>query len=118
MNSSELARLLADTPSQIATWNDQARQLSLLLVPARIEGRVSVELHAMIEGTCSAIYKEIEVCSGTVRRLAQDSPAAAAELAPLEDALRLALLEITELSTELYAVHSGATATKLAIGSS
>ena len=117
MNSTELADLVAETPAKLSAWKDQARQLSLLLVPARIEGTVSEDLHATIERTCTAIYDEIELCSAASKRLALTSPAAAAELAPLDDALRLALLEITELATEFYAIHSGVAEAKLSISS-
>jgi hypothetical protein len=116
INSTELAELLADTPAKLSAWKDQAAQLSLLLVPARIEGTVSVELYATIERTCSAIYEEIAVCSAAVGRLAETNAAAAAELAPVDDALRLALLEFTELAAELYAIRSGVADNTLAIG--
>jgi hypothetical protein len=114
----ELAALLAETPAKLRAWRDQAQQLSLMLVPARINGAVSDELHASIEHTCSAIYGEIEMCSATTKSVAETSAAAAAELAPLENALRLVLLEITELSTELYAIHSGVARPELSISSS
>ena len=68
---------------------------------------MSDDLHATIERTCSDLYDEIELCSAASKQVAETSPAAAAELAPLEDGLRLALLDITELSTQLYAIHSG-----------
>ena len=68
---------------------------------------MSDDLHATIERTCSDLYDEIELCSAATKQVAETSPAAAAELAPLEDGLRLALLDITELSTQLYAIHSG-----------
>jgi hypothetical protein len=106
VNATRLAKLLADTPAKIDAWRGQARQLTQLLVPARIEGKVSEELHVTIEQTCTAIYSEIETCSAVTKELSETSLAAAAELAPINDALRLILLEVTELSTELYAVGS------------
>jgi hypothetical protein len=53
-----------------------------------------------------------------VRNLAETNVDAAAELALLDDELRLALLEITELSAELYAIHSGVVRTELVIAAS
>ena len=107
MDGAKLAALMADTPARIAGWRVQAQQLTLLLVPARIDGKISDELHVAIERTCTAIYSEIEACSAITKDVAETSPEAAAELAPIEDALRLVLLEITELATELYAIRSG-----------
>ena len=62
--------------------------------------------HESIERTCSAIYAEIAALSAVTSEVSATSVAAAAELAPLNEELRLVLLEITELSTELYAVGS------------
>jgi hypothetical protein len=107
MRAEDLAQLLAETPAKLSGWKAQARQLSLLLVAARIEGAVSDDLHATIERTCSDLYDEIQLCSAATKQVAETSQAAAAELAPLEDELRLVLLQITELSTALYAIHSG-----------
>src|SRR4051812_27266240 len=107
MDGPKLAARMADAPSRIAAWRAQAQQLKQLLVPARIEGHVSEDLHVQIERTCTAIYTEIEDCSATIKDVAATSISAAAELAPINDALHLVLLEITELSTELYAIRSG-----------
>ena len=109
MDGAKLAALLADAPSRIAGWRAQAQQLTQLLVPARIEGHISDDLHVTIERTCGDIYAQIEACSAITKDVAETSPDAAAELAPIDDALRLVLLEITELSTELYAIRSGLT---------
>lgn len=119
MDGAQLAVLMADTPARIAGWRAQAQQLTQLLVPARIEGHVSDDLHMTIERTCTAIYSEIEAVSAITKDVGQTSSTAAAQLAPIEDALRLVLLEITELSTELYALRSGVPPTgELAISSS
>jgi hypothetical protein len=41
-----------------------------------------------------------------IKTVAATSPEAASQLAALDDALHLVLLEVTELTTELYAVRS------------
>jgi hypothetical protein len=64
--------------------------------------------------TCSAIYEEIEVCSATVRRM---SATQQRRLSCARGCVAIGAAEITELSTELYAVHSGVSGTNLAIGS-
>jgi len=115
MDKSELAPFLAAEGAKLAGWRDQAHQLSLLLVPARIEGDVSEELHATIEQTCSALYVEIERCREKQEALAAEDVDLTNELAALEDDLRLVLLEITELSTEFYAIRSGLSETDIAI---
>ncbi|MEO8756547.1 MAG: hypothetical protein ABI398_02175 [Devosia sp.] len=118
MDGATLSVLMADTPTRIAGWRAQAQQLTQLLVPARIEGHVSDDLHVTIERTCTAIYSEIEAVSAITKDVAKTSAEAAAQLAPIEDVLRLVLLEITELSTELYAIRSGLSQTgELALGS-
>ena len=116
MNGAELGELLAATPSNLSAWRDQAHQLALLLVAAPIDGRVSDDLHVSIERTCTAIYDEIETCSAAIKAVAETSADAAADLAPLNSALRLVLMEITELGTEFYAIHSGKVERKLTFG--
>jgi hypothetical protein len=106
MTGAQLAELLADTPAKIEGWRAQARQLNQLLVPARIEGGISEDLHVTIERTCIAISSEIEACSAVTQELSKTSVQAAADLAPINDALQLVLLEVTELSTEFYALGS------------
>ncbi|MEO6014222.1 MAG: hypothetical protein ABIQ30_11650 [Devosia sp.] len=117
MNGAELNELLAAIPAKLSAWRDQGQQLALMLVAARIDGRVSDDLHVSIERTCTAIYDEIESCSAVIKRVAETSADAAADLAPLDSALRLVLMEITELGTEFYAIHSGKVERKLLLGS-
>src|SRR3569833_726123 len=99
MRAEDLAYLQAESPRTLSGWKAQARQLSLLLVAARTEGVASYNLNSMIERTCSDLYNEIQLCTEATKRVAETSQAAAAELTPVEDAVRLVLLEITELST-------------------
>ena len=115
MDSSDLAAFLAAARAKLASWKDQGRQLSLLLVPARIEGAVSEELYATIVRTCSALYVEIERCHEKKAALTKDEIELASEIAALEDDLRLALLEVTELSSQFYAIRSGLTGADMAI---
>ena len=107
-----LAATLEETPSKIIAWKGQASQLDHLVQAAQITGGVSDELLTVTERTASSIYAEISKCAEVIANVAAASPEAASQLASLNDALHLVLLEITELSTKLYAVRS--TITKLA----
>ena len=102
----ELASRLQQTPPKIDRWREQAAQLHGLLDVARAGGAASPSLLQSIETTAGEIYAEISSYDGLVQDVAAVSPAAAAELAEVNDALHLVLMEITELSTALYAVRS------------
>jgi len=59
-------------------------------------GTASPSLLQSIETTAGEIYAEISSYDGLVQDVAAVSPAAAAELAEVNDALHLVLMEITE----------------------
>jgi hypothetical protein len=101
-----LASILEDTPAKIEGWRSQAEQLKHLVRTAEVAGNVSDELLQTTEGTCTAIYTEIDKCAKVIATVEATSQPAASQLAALNDALHLVLLEVTELSTELYAVRS------------
>jgi hypothetical protein len=101
-----LAGILEDTPTRIVAWRGQAAQLKHLVGSAEITGHVSDELLHATEQTCASIYAEIAKTAEVVQVVALTSLQAASQLAPLDDALHLVLLEVTELTTELYAVRS------------
>lgn len=106
VDSVELASLLRDTAPKIEGWRSQAEQLKALVEAAHVTGNISDSLLVTVEETAAAITAEISTQSDVVVAVAKDSPAAAAELGPVSDALHLVLMEITELGTALYAVRS------------
>lgn len=101
-----LASILRDTPSKIDAWKSQASQLKHLVTAAEVTEGVSDGLLNTAEATCTSIYAEIAKCADVIKTVAATSPQAASQLAALDDALHLVLLEVTELTTELYAVRS------------
>lgn len=113
-----LASVLEDTPAKIDAWRSQASQLKHLVTTANVAGGVSDELLNSAERTCTAIYAEIAKCAEVIKTVAASSPHAASQLAALDDALHLILLEITELTTQLYAMrsHLGAVAAPVLSG--
>jgi len=105
-----LARTLKDVPEKITGWRAQAVQLEHLVAAAEAGGIVTDELLLATERNCTSIRDEIANCSDVVGTVAGVSPVAASELAAVGDALQLVLLEVTELSTQLYAMRSRLTA--------
>jgi hypothetical protein len=101
-----LASVLRDEPAKIDAWRSQASQLKHLVAGAEVAGTVSDDLLTSVEGTCTSIYQEIRKCARVIATVSTNSPDAASQLAALDDALHLVLLEVTELTTELYAVRS------------
>ena len=101
-----LASVLEDTPAKIDAWRSQALQLDHLVTTAEVTGAVSDDLLQTAEATCTSIYAEIAKCAEVIKAVATTSHDAASQLAALDSALRLALLEITELTSKLYAVRS------------
>jgi len=81
-------------------------QLRHLVRTANTIGHVSEELLRTAEQTCSSIHEEIAKCAQVISTVATTSPYAAGQLGGLDDALHLVLLEITELTSELYSVRS------------
>jgi hypothetical protein len=106
VSSVELASLLKDTAAKIRAWRAQVEQLRLLVDAARITGGVSESLLVSVEETAGSIHDEIATYAEITRNVASTSLAAASDLAPGSDALHLVLLEVTELSTQLYAARS------------
>ena len=101
-----LASVLEDTPAKIDAWRSQGLQLKHLVTTAGITGEVSDDLLQTAEATCTSIYAEVAKCAEVIKTVAETSPEAASQLAALDDSLRLALLEVTEVTSELYAVRS------------
>ncbi len=105
-STEEIAQQLTHFGANIQRWRDEAARLTLLATQSRQRPAGPSELTAL-EETAGAIYADISAFKTTVDDVAARSPAAAAELAAVSDALHLVLLEITELGIRLYSVHSG-----------
>lgn len=102
----EIAERLRQFGANIETWQAEAARLKQLVLASREEPVDEAQLTAL-EETAGSIYRDISAFNDAVAEVAARSPAAAAELAPVSDAIRLVLLEITELGVRLYSEHSG-----------
>jgi hypothetical protein len=100
-SNAEIAERLHHFAVNIERWRAEAARLTLLVSQAR-EAKAPVEQLVALEETASEIYADVAAFRDTVEEVAQKSPAAAAELAGVGDALHLVLLEITELGIRFY----------------
>jgi hypothetical protein len=105
-DNQEIAERLRHFGANIETWQAEAARLKQLVVASREEPVDEAQLTAL-EETAGAIYRDISAFNDAVAEVAAKRPEAAAELAPVSDAIRLVLLEITELGVRLYSEHSG-----------
>ena len=105
-DNQEIAERLRHFGANIEKWRGEAARLKQLVVASRKEPVDEAQLTAL-EETAGAIYRDISGFNDAVAEVAAKSPEAAAELAPVSDAIRLVLLEITELGVRLYGEHSG-----------
>lgn len=99
--TSDIADRLHLTASRITQWRLDAKRLSAILAerPGRLEPLVMLD----VEETSGAIYREIEAFDALLVDIDRKSHAAAGQIAEVGDSLRLVLLSITELGTEMYA---------------
>jgi hypothetical protein len=102
----EIAERLRHFGANIERWQAEAASLKQMAAAGRAAPVDEAQLTAL-EETAGAIYRDINGFNDAVAEVAAKSPAAAAELAPVSDAIRLVLLEITELGVRLYSEHSG-----------
>lgn len=100
-NNDEITDRLNHFGRNIEGWRTEAARLTLLAAQARHQKPDDKQLIAL-EETATAIYADITEFQRTVDEIAAKSPAAAAQLAPVSDAIHLVLLEITELGIRLY----------------
>ena len=100
-DTSEIADRLHLTASRIAQWRQDAKRLRTILDerPGPLEPLVMLD----VEETSGAIYREIDAFESLLVDVDRQSHAAAGQIAEVGDALRLVLLAITELGTEMYA---------------
>lgn len=101
MSSNEIADRLNHFGKNIERWRTEAARLTLLAAQARQQKPDEAQL-VHVEETATAIYSDITEFQRTVDEIATNSPTAAAQLAPVSDAIHLVLLEITELGIKLY----------------
>ena len=102
----EIAERLRHFGANIEKWRTEAARLKQLAAASQEEPVDEARL-TELEETAGSIYQDINGFNDTVAEVAAKSPTAAAELAPVSDAIRLVLLEITELGVRLYSEHSG-----------
>lgn len=99
-----------DRPQPIAAkiekWRQDARRIRAQANEALDTRSVQAERLLEIEETAGEIYREIAVFDEQTVLSGDTSAAIAAERAAISDALRLVLMEITELSTAMYSVRS------------
>lgn len=101
MSDNEIAERLNHFGKNIEHWRTEAARLTLLAAQTRQQKPDEAQL-VEVEETATAIYADITEFQSTVEEIAKNSPAAAAQLAPVSDAIHLVLLEITELGIKLY----------------
>ncbi|MDB5538854.1 MAG: hypothetical protein JWQ89_581 [Devosia sp.] len=100
----DLPERLRAIAADIVGWRDEARRLD---EAARLpEARTDNQLLLSVEETSGAIYKGIASFEELVADVDRTSHAAAGQIAEVGDALRLLLMEITELGTRLYSLRS------------
>ncbi len=99
--TTDIADRLHLTASRIAQWRLDAKRLNAILHdrPGRLEPLVMLD----VEETTGAIYREIDAFEALLKDVDRKSHTAAGQIAEIGDALRLVLLSITELGTEMYA---------------
>jgi hypothetical protein len=105
-DNSEIETRLRHFADNIERWRIEAARLTLRVSEAR-QGAAAVEDLVALEETATAIYADVSSFRETVEEVAKQSPEAASQLAGVNDALHLVLLEITELGIKFYETHSG-----------
>jgi hypothetical protein len=96
------------TADRIVEWRADAKRLREVM--GYVEGPVDRLVLLDMEETSGAIYREIEEFDALVLDIDRKSHAAAGQIAEVGDALRLVLMEITELGTAMYSRETQAEA--------
>jgi hypothetical protein len=107
---SELESGLRVIGSKIELWRLAATRIRMLATLADASQTLDEELLMQVEAISGEIYLEIAAFDRIVEDLGKISTESAAQLAEIGDALRLVLLEITELGTHLDSIRSGVNA--------
>ncbi len=104
-----LTARLRPTAQKIEQWRAEAAKIRQLRQTAVETSAVTPEILLGVEEIAGQIYVEIATFDALVAEVETVSPQSAAELGAVGDALRLVLLEITELGTDMYGVTSHTT---------
>jgi hypothetical protein len=100
IQTNELAARLHLTAERIVEWRADAARLRAILRDS--SGPVSQLALLDVEETSGDIYREIAEFDALLADIDRKSHAAAGQIAEIGDALRLVLMEITELGTKMY----------------
>lgn len=104
-DTSDIADRLHLTANRIDEWKRDAQRLRTILEER--SGPLEPLIMLDVEETSGAIYREIDAFEALLADVDRKSHAAAGQIAEVGDALRLVLLAITELGTEMYARETG-----------
>ena len=100
----DLSKRLRALAEELTLWRSDADRLH---AAAKMQGaKFDDELLVSVEKTSGSIYSGIAVFDGLVSDIEKTSHVAAGQVAEVGDALRLLLMEITELGTRLYSLRS------------
>lgn len=106
----DLADGLHAIATKIEMWRLTAKRLREFAKLADEKQTVDKSQLQQVEEISGDIYREIAAFDLIVADVGKLSTESAAELGAVGDALRLVLLEITELGTHLYSISSGVAA--------
>jgi hypothetical protein len=101
-----LADRLRPMAGKVIIWRAEAQRVRLAAMKASERNTADPTVLEGIEETAGALYKEIEQFRLLLEETVKASPKAAGQLAEIDDALHLMLMEITELGTQMYSIHS------------
>ncbi len=102
--TTELIERLRLMSNEIAVWREQ--MIALRSASRAPDAKTDDKLLLHVEETSGKIYEGIAEFDALLADIDRKSHAAAAQIVEVGDALRLILMEITELGTQLYALRS------------
>ena len=102
----DLTNRLRPFGENLVEWRQAAASLRIKVEEAIKAKSVDAETLTETEQSADKIYEAIDRFDALKSEVAETSPRAAEQLAEVGDALRLVLLEMTELTTRLYSVRS------------
>jgi hypothetical protein len=105
--AAELADRLRPLAGKIAGWRAEAERMRFMMLTAAETNSADPGALERVEETAGAIFREIEEFRLLLADIVATSPKAAGELAGVNEALHLVLMEITELSTRMYSFRQG-----------
>ncbi len=106
LDAIDLTNRLRPFGDDLAGWRQAVASLRTRVQEAVDAKSIDAETLTMTERSADEIYAAIDRFDVLKAEVAEASPRAAEQLAEVGDALRLVLLEMTELTTRLYSVHS------------